>query len=299
MPKQESFTSGMPIQIPFVGASSARSPASCPGSETEEILARLDSCGDLVHSELEAYRNSLPSDAVESSRDCLLSIVIPVYNEENTIARVISRVTSLPLNTQLVIVDDCSTDGTRDLLKKLEGLSSVKLILKEQNAGKGAALRTGFEHATGDFVVVQDADLEYDPSDIPRLIQPLIKGDADIVYGSRFIGEDQQDESWIHRAGNAVLTGASNLFSGLSLTDMETCYKAFNREVLEGLQLAQDRFGIEPELTAKLARRGISIRRGSDFLQQPRLFGRQENWHSRSFQRDLLHRSLRDHRLNG
>ena len=256
MSKQEPTSTDLPIQIPFVGAPSALPTESRSGRETEEILARLDSCGDLVHSELEAYRNSLPSDAVETSQDCLLSVVIPVYNEENTIARVISRVTSLPLNTQLVIVDDCSTDGTRDLLKKLDGLSSVKLILKEQNAGKGAALRTGFEHATGDFVVIQDADLEYDPSDIPRLIQPLIKGDADVVYGSRFIGEEQQDESWIHRAGNAVLTGASNLFSGLSLTDMETCYKAFNREVLEGLQIAQDRFGIEPELTAKLARRG-------------------------------------------
>lgn len=244
------------MRIPFVGAAGSAPARSPVGGETEEILKRLDACGDLVSSELEAYRNSMPDDADETSRACLLSVVIPVYNEENTIARVISRVTSLPLNTEMVIVDDCSTDGTRDLLKKLEGLSSVKLILKEQNAGKGAALRTGFEHATGDFVVIQDADLEYDPSDIPRLIQPLIKGDADIVYGSRFIGEDQQDESWIHRAGNAVLTGASNLFSGLSLTDMETCYKAFNREVLEGLQIAQDRFGIEPELTAKLARRG-------------------------------------------
>ena len=256
MPEQESTTSDLPIRIPFVGSPDARPAASCFDRETDEILARLDSCGDLVHSELEAYRNSMPSDGAEASRDCLLSVVIPVYNEENTIARVISRVTSLPLNTQLVIVDDCSTDGTRELLKKLEGLSSVKLVLKEQNAGKGAALRTGFEHATGDYVVIQDADLEYDPSDIPKLIQPLIKGDADIVYGSRFIGEEQQDESWIHRAGNAVLTGASNLFSGLSLTDMETCYKAFNREVLEGLQITQDRFGIEPELTAKLARRG-------------------------------------------
>jgi len=256
VPKQEPTTSDLPILIPFVGAPDARPATPRSDRDTDEILARLDLCGDVVQSELEAYRNSMPSDGVESSRDCLLSVVIPVYNEENTIARVISRVTSLPLNTQLVIVDDCSTDGTRDLLKKLDGLSSVKLILKEQNAGKGAALRTGFEHATGDFVVVQDADLEYDPRDIPRLIQPLLKGDADVVYGSRFIGEEQQDESWIHRAGNAVLTGASNLFSGLSLTDMETCYKAFNREVLEGLQIAQDRFGIEPELTAKLARRG-------------------------------------------
>lgn len=259
MQNQDSITSGVPIQIPFVETlasepSSATAPLS--NNESDEILSRLEACGDLVQSELEAYRNSLPSDANETQQDYLLSVVIPVYNEENTIARVISRVTSLPVNTQLVIVDDCSTDGTRDQLKQLEGLASVKLILKEQNAGKGAALRTGFEHATGDFVVIQDADLEYDPRDIPRLIQPLIKGEADIVYGSRFIGEEQQDESWIHRAGNAVLTGASNLFSGLRLTDMETCYKAFNREVLEGLQIAQDRFGIEPELTAKLARRG-------------------------------------------
>ncbi len=259
MQNQKSSSSELPIQIPFVASAfvePAKPVASVVANETDEIIARLESCSDLVQSELSAYRNSLPDDAKATAQSCLLSVVIPVYNEENTIARVISRVTSLPLNTQLVIVDDCSTDGTRDLLKKLEGLSSVKLILKEQNAGKGAALRTGFEHATGDFIVIQDADLEYDPRDIPRLIQPLIKGDADIVYGSRFIGEDQQDESWIHRAGNAVLTGASNLFSGLKLTDMETCYKAFNREVLEGLQITQDRFGIEPELTAKLARRG-------------------------------------------
>lgn len=259
MQNQESSSSDLPIQIPFVTPAfvqTSRPVAPVVSNETDEIIARLESCSGLVQSELDAYRNSMPADAMTIDQSCLLSIVIPVYNEENTIARVISRVTSLPLNTQLVIVDDCSTDGTRDLLKHLEGLSSVKLILKDQNAGKGAALRTGFEHATGDFIVIQDADLEYDPRDIPRLIQPLIKGDADIVYGSRFIGEDQQDESWIHRAGNAVLTGASNLFSGLKLTDMETCYKAFNREVLEGLQIAQDRFGIEPELTAKLARRG-------------------------------------------
>ena len=254
MPNQNSIASNVPIQIPFV--SSVKPLAPSANTETDQILARLEACGDLVQSELDAYRNSLPADALETAQSCLLSVVIPVYNEENTIARVISRVASLPMNTELVIVDDCSTDGTRDLLKTLEGLSSVKLVLKEENAGKGAALRTGFEHASGDFVVVQDADLEYDPRDIPRLIQPLIKGDADIVYGSRFIGEEQQDESWIHRAGNAVLTGASNFFSGLKLTDMETCYKAFNRDVLEGLQIVQNRFGIEPELTAKLARRG-------------------------------------------
>ncbi len=253
MPDQESMSSELPVQIPLIVSPSSRTPAR---TETDEILHRLEACGDLVQSELDAYRNSHAGDTKEVDRSYLVSVVIPVYNEQDTIARVISRVTSLPLNTQLVIVDDCSTDGTRMLLKQLEGLSSVKLVLKDQNAGKGAALRTGFEHATGDFVVIQDADLEYDPRDIPGLIQPLVDGKADVVYGSRFIGEDQQDESWIHRAGNAVLTQASNLFSGLKLTDMETCYKAFNREVLDGLKIVQNRFGIEPELTAKLARRG-------------------------------------------
>ena len=182
--------------------------------------------------------------------------MIPVFNELNTIGRILSRVSALPLNLELVIVDDYSTDGTREVLQKLDGLEKVKVILQEKNAGKGAALRTGFEHASGDFIVVQDADLEYNPSDIPQLIQPLLRDEADVVYGSRFIGEELQDESWIHRAGNAVLTGASNLFSGLNLTDMETCYKAFNREVLKDITIEQDRFGIEPEITAKLARRG-------------------------------------------
>ena len=182
--------------------------------------------------------------------------MIPVFNELKTIGRILTRVAALPLNLELVIVDDFSTDGTREVLSKLEGLDHVQVILKEANAGKGAALKTAFAAATGDFIVVQDADLEYDPADIPQLIQPLLKGDADIVYGSRFIGEEQQDDSWVHRAGNAVLTQASNLFSGLNLTDMETCYKAFTREVLRDIELQQNRFGIEPEITAKLARRG-------------------------------------------
>ena len=185
-----------------------------------------------------------------------MSVVIPVFNEIKTIGRILSRVAALPLNIEMVIVDDFSTDGTREVLSNLAGLKNVTIVLKEENAGKGAALRTGFEHVTGDIVVVQDADLEYDPRDIPRLIQPLLRDEADVVYGSRFIGEEQQDESWIHRTGNAVLTGASNLFSGLRLTDMETCYKAFNRDVLRDIRIQQNRFGIEPEITAKLARRG-------------------------------------------
>ena len=222
----------------------------------EEMLARLDLCTELIHSELETYRNANFGSEPSTRTDYMLSVVIPVFNEKNTIGRILSRVASLKLNLELVIVDDFSTDGTREILDQIKDLPRVTVILKDKNEGKGAALRTGFEHAAGDFIVVQDADLEYDPSDIPKLIQPLLKDEADVVYGSRFIGEKQQDESWIHRAGNAVLTGASNLFSGLNLTDMETCYKAFNREVLKDISIKQNRFGIEPEITAKLARRG-------------------------------------------
>lgn len=225
----------------------------------QAILAQLESCEGMVKDELESFQNASLGTDPSKRTDYLLSIVVPVYNEEATVARVISRVAALPLNLEIIVVDDCSTDGTREVLSLLSGIESVKVILKDVNAGKGAAIRTGFEVATGDFLVIQDADLEYDPRDIPQLIQPLLRGEADIVYGSRFIGEEVQDESWIHRLGNAVLTGASNLFSGLKLTDMETCYKAFTKEALEDIEIEQDRFGLEPELTAKLARQGFKF----------------------------------------
>jgi len=227
----------------------------------EEMLERLRDCEGLVEQELAEYRSvetsSPETEASETKQDYLLSIVIPVYNEEATVARVVSRVAALPLNSELVIVDDCSTDGTRAILERVVDLPQIQVIFKEKNAGKGAALRTGFEHATGNYVIVQDADLEYDPRDIPAIIQPLLRGEADIVYGSRFIGDVVHDESFIHRLGNAILTQASNLFSGLKLTDMETCYKAFTREAMEAVDLEQERFGIEPEITAKLARQGF------------------------------------------
>ena len=223
----------------------------------QEILSRLDGCQGLVLDELQNYENAIDELVMQRADQFVLSIVIPVYNEENTVARVVSRVSALPLNTEIVIVDDCSTDATREILSKLDGLDGVTVKLQEKNAGKGAAIRTGFEHVTGDFVVIQDADLEYDPCDIPNLLIPLLEEDADVVYGSRFIGEEQQDESFIHRMGNAVLTGASNMMSGLKLTDMETCYKVFTREVIESVQIEQNRFGLEPELTAKIARRGF------------------------------------------
>lgn len=225
----------------------------------QTILAQLESCEGMVQDELESFQKASCGADPSKRTDYLLSVVIPVYNEEATVARVISRVAALPLNLEIVVVDDCSTDGTREVLSLLSGIESVKVVLKDVNAGKGAAIRTGFEIATGDFLVIQDADLEYDPRDIPQLIQPLLRGEADIVYGSRFIGDEVQDESWIHRLGNAVLTGASNLFSGLKLTDMETCYKAFSREALQDVEIEQDRFGLEPELTAKLARQGFKF----------------------------------------
>ena len=223
----------------------------------ENILARLDGCEGLVRSELEEYRQPATGIVMEKATEFKLSIVIPVFNEENTIARVISRVAAMPLNTEIIVVDDNSSDGTRNVLGKLADIQNLRIFLKQSNQGKGAALRTGFAQVSGDYVVIQDADLEYDPRDIPKLLEPLLNDDADVVYGSRFIGTEQQDESLVHRMGNALLTGASNLLSGLQLTDMETCYKAFTREVIDSIRIDQDRFGIEPEITAKLARRGF------------------------------------------
>jgi glycosyltransferase involved in cell wall biosynthesis len=229
---------------------------STPTNTLQQILDRLVDANQLVQAELAEYSQSYEVEDVVRSTDYKLSVIIPVYNEEKTLSLVVSRVAALPLNMEIVIIDDCSTDGTREILRKLEGIPGIKVILKDRNEGKGAALRTGLHHVTGDYIIVQDADLEYNPRDIPGIIEPLIRGEADVVYGSRFIGEELQDESWLHRVGNAVLTGASNLLSGLKLTDMETCYKAFSRNVLRDLTIEQNRFGIEPELTAKLARRG-------------------------------------------
>lgn len=217
----------------------------------EEIMSRIEGVEELVASELNTYRNA----PAEQENACLTTIVIPVYNELATVARVVSRVAALPLDKEILIVDDCSTDGTVEVLKKLEDVEGITLVLKSENEGKGAALRTGFDHAKGDIIVIQDADLEYDPLEIPRLLDPILQDQADVVYGSRFL-ENTRSTSRIHRMGNGLLTQLSNLFSGLKLTDMETCYKAFRRDVLDSVELTQNRFGVEPELTAKLARRG-------------------------------------------
>jgi len=188
-----------------------------------------------------------------------LTVVIPVYNEVRTISRVLARVKALPLNTEIIVVNDCSTDGTKEVLDNLAFPLRLEVIHKPKNEGKGAALRTGFGHASGDVVVVQDADLEYDPRDILPLLQPILSQEADVVYGSRFLSEKPQHSSILHQLLNATLTKTSNLLNGLKLTDMETCYKVFRRDVLSKFEIQQNRFGFEPEVTAKLARRKCRI----------------------------------------
>jgi glycosyltransferase involved in cell wall biosynthesis len=189
----------------------------------------------------------------------LLSVVVPVYNEEKTIDTILQRLEQAPLPKEVIVVDDCSADGTREALRRWERRPGFTVVYKPKNEGKGAALRTGFAACSGDVAVVQDADLEYDPADLPAVIRPIVEGRADVVYGSRFLNGAARGSSWVHRLGNRLLTQASNLFTGLKLTDMETCYKAFRREALRELRLTQDRFGFEPEVTAKVARLGCRV----------------------------------------
>jgi glycosyltransferase involved in cell wall biosynthesis len=184
-----------------------------------------------------------------------LSVVIPVFNERQWILELVRRVQEVPIPKELVIVDDCSTDGTKDILRELERDEEIRVFFQPYNQGKGAALREGFRHACGDVVLVQDADLEYDPAEYPRLIQPIIENRADVVFGSRFIGDSHRVLYYWHYVANRGLTMLSNMFTNLNLTDMETCYKVFRREVLADIQLKSNRFGFEPEITAKVARR--------------------------------------------
>ncbi|MBN8230838.1 glycosyltransferase family 2 protein [Corallococcus macrosporus] len=196
----------------------------------------------------------------------LVSLVIPVYNEIPTLAEILRRCTAVDFPKELVLIDDCSKDGSREFLRQLseQGLdvlggtpknrNEIRVLFQEKNQGKGAALRRGFAEATGDIILVQDADLEYDPKDIPRVIQPIIDGEADVVFGSRFIGSPRRVLYYWHTVLNNMLTTLSNMTSGLNLTDMETCYKAFRAEVLRSVHVEEDRFGFEPEITAKVAR---------------------------------------------
>jgi glycosyltransferase involved in cell wall biosynthesis len=186
----------------------------------------------------------------------LLSVVVPIFNERRTIEEVIRRIRATGLPVEMILVDDGSVDGTRDLLATWREQPDMRIIFHDINQGKGSALRTGFAAATGDVVIVQDADLEYDPAEFAKLIQPIVENQADVVFGSRFSGDNQRVLYFWHYVGNRVLTLLSNMMTNLNLTDMETCYKAFRREVIQkiGPTLREQRFGIEPELTAKLAR---------------------------------------------
>ena len=207
----------------------------------------------------------------EIPADMLLSVVIPVYNERETLMDLINRVREVPIRKELVLIDDCSKDGTRDVLKKLEeesanqsedDMNRISVFYHDVNKGKGAAVRTGFEKAQGTVIIIQDADLEYDPAEYPRLLHPIIEDKADVVYGSRFLGDQPHRVLYYwHYLGNKFLTTLSNCFTNLNLTDMETCYKLFKREVIQDITptLRQNRFGIEPEMTAKIARRRYRV----------------------------------------
>jgi glycosyltransferase involved in cell wall biosynthesis len=191
-------------------------------------------------------------------KDPLLSVVMPVYNERATIEEIIGRVLSVPIRIQLIVVDDGSKDGTRDILTALQAKRPFTLIFQEKNQGKGAALRRGFAEASGDLVVIQDADLEYSPEEYPQLIELICQGRADVVYGSRFLGRHRVF-LFTHYLGNRLLTTITNVLYNTMLSDMETCYKVMRLEVLKSMTLRSDSFGIEPELTAKIFKRGFRV----------------------------------------
>ena len=190
--------------------------------------------------------------------DPLLSVVMPVYNERDTIEEIIGRVMRVKIRVELIVVDDCSTDGTRDMLPDLQKRYGFKLVLQPKNAGKGSALRRGFQEVTGDVMVIQDADLEYSPEEYPDLINLICEGRADVVYGSRFIGRHRVF-LFTHYAGNRLLTLITNILYNTMLTDMETCYKMMRTEVLRSMSLESNGFGIEPEMTAKIFKRGYRV----------------------------------------
>lgn len=215
----------------------------------------------------------------------LLSIIVPVYNESQTLEALVEKVTSvdlsyLSLNKEIVVVDDCSWDGTLEVAQRLAEKGIIRLLRHEKNQGKGAALQTGFRGARGDILLIQDADMEYDPEEYPRLLKPILDGKADVVFGSRFMGGEPHRVLYFwHYVGNRFLTLLSNMMTNLNLTDMETCYKVFRSEVIKSIQLEEKRFGFEPEVTAKIARLGCRIYEvGISYTGRTYLEGKKINW---------------------
>ncbi len=212
-------------------------------------------CGEFLDGQaarvVESFRVKMPEGRK-------VSVVIPVYNEKTTIHSILAAVKAVALPKEIVVVDDFSTDGTRDELAKIND-PEIRIFYHEVNQGKGAALRTGFSKVEGDIVIIQDADLEYNPQEYFRLIRPIVDGKADVVYGSRFIGESHRVLFYWHFLGNQFLTLLSNMFTNLNLTDMETCYKVFKTEVIRDIEIKSNRFGVEPELTAKFAKKHCRI----------------------------------------
>jgi glycosyltransferase involved in cell wall biosynthesis len=215
----------------------------------------------------------------------LLSIIIPVYNEKLTLKDLVERVlsvdlSSLNLEKELVVVDDCSHDGTLDVARRLADEGKIRLVRHQENQGKGAALQTGFQNALGEIILIQDADLEYDPKEYPKLLKPILDGKADVVYGSRFMGGEPHRVLYFwHYLGNKFLTLLSNMMTNLNLTDMETCYKVFRSEVLKNISFAERRFGFEPEVTAKIAKLGCRIYEvGISYTGRTYTEGKKINW---------------------
>ena len=195
-----------------------------------------------------------------NKNDYTLSIVIPCYNEKNSIHTILNKMLQSPVpNKEIIIVDDKSTDGTREILDKEIAPLVSKVIHHEVNQGKGGALRTGFQHATGDVVIIQDADLEYDPNEYPLVVMPVVNGECDVCYGSRFLNQTAKGYK-ANQIANKALTAISNIFTGLHLTDMETCYKCFKREIIQTIEIKENRFGFEPEITSKIAKMGVHVK---------------------------------------
>jgi hypothetical protein len=257
--KGDDTKGGMPPPLTI----SPPSRSSSPLAIGEDYFTRMATMVEIAEQAIDRS-NQLDHDGVPAAQSgqktaLALSVIIPVYNERETVGEIVARIRRVGLHQEIILVDDFSLDGTRKVLLEMARDQDIRVLMHGYNRGKGAAIRTALNYAQGDVILIQDADLEYDPGDYPELLAPIERGETDVVYGSRFLEHASQDPSRMHRLGNWLLTATSNLVTGQHLTDMETCYKVFRREVLAGIELEQNRFGFEPEITTKLSRQGYQI----------------------------------------